>query len=89
MNEFSEQQEQKIKAIVRNYRAMDKLRDEEKQSVESFMEVMAEGIDKNFEAFRKSPKAVIRGLVAKWMKNNKTYFDRSAKLGKQYAEDIL
>jgi len=89
MADFSEKQEQKINAIVRNYRNMDKLRDEEKQSVESFMEVMAEGIDKNFEAFRKSPKAVIRGLVAKWMKNNKTYFDRSAKLGKQYAEDIL
>lgn len=89
MADFSEKQEQKINAIVRNYRNMDKLRDEEKQSVEAFMEVIAKGIDTHFADFRKSPKAVIRGLVAKWIKENKTYFDRSAKLGKQYAEDIL
>lgn len=89
MADFSEKQEQKINAIVRNYRNMDKLREEEKQSVESFMEVMAEGIDKNFGAFQKSPKAVIKGLFAKWMKNNKGYFEQSARLGKQYAEDIL
>lgn len=89
MADFSEKQEQKINAIVRNYRNMDKLRDEEKQSVEAFMEVIANGIDTHFADFRKIPKAVIRGLVAKWIKENKTYFDRSAKLGKQYAEDIL
>lgn len=79
----------KIKALVEHWQQEDKRGKEMKTSVDDFFLVIADFVDKNYDAFLKDPARFLKLLSAKYVNENDKLYKDSVESGIEFMGKIL
>lgn len=89
MPNFTDKEKKQIARLVKNYRDMDNMRDEVKETIDEALKELAVYISKNYTAFLKNTGKVMKEFAKEYMKKHNKVFDKAMNEGLDLGKDLL